>query len=68
MIFWVPQSGDIGLGISILSYAGNVQFGLIADALRVPDPDAVTARFREEFENVVLSVLLGHWLQSGDPN
>jgi WS/DGAT/MGAT family acyltransferase len=65
MIFWVPQSGDIGLGISILSYAGQVQFGLIADANRVPDPDEVTARFREEFENVVLSVLLGPYLQGG---
>jgi len=65
LIFWVPQSGDIGLGISILSYAGSVQFGLIADALRVPDPDAVTARFREEFERVVLAALLGPWLQRG---
>jgi len=65
LIFWVPQSGDIGLGISILSYAGNVQFGLIADALRVPDPDAVTARFCEEFERVVLAALLGPWLQRG---
>ena len=64
LIFWVPQSGDIGLGISILSYAGQVQFGLIADAGRVPDPDQVTARFREEFENVVLSVLLGPYLKS----
>jgi len=63
LIFWVPQSGDIGLGISILSYAGNVQFGLIADALRVPDPDAVTARFREEFERTVLAALLGPYLQ-----
>ena len=34
LIFWVPQSGDIGLGISILSYAGQVQFGLIADQAR----------------------------------
>ena len=65
LIFWVPQSGDIGLGISILSYAGSVQFGLIADALRVPDPDAVTARFREEFERVVLAALLGPYLQRG---
>ena len=65
LIFWVPQSGDIGLGISILSYAGQVQFGLIADAGRVPDPDQVTARFREEFENVVLSVLLGPYLKNG---
>jgi diacylglycerol O-acyltransferase / wax synthase len=64
LIFWVPQSGEIGLGISILSYAGQVQFGLIADAGRVPDPDQVTMRFREEFENVVLSVLLGPYLKN----
>ena len=65
LIFWVPQSGDIGLGISILSYAGHVQFGLIADQKRVPDPDQVTARFREEFEKLVLSVLLGPFLKNG---
>ncbi len=65
LIFWVPRSGDIGLGISILSYAGNVQFGLIADALRVPDPDAVTARFRDEFERAVLAALLGPYAQDG---
>ena len=65
LIFWVPQSGDIGLGISILSYAGQVQFGLIADQKRVPDPDQVTARFREEFEKLVLSVLLGPYLKKG---
>lgn len=65
LIFWVPQSGDIGLGISILSYAGMVQFGLIADHKRVPDPGAVTARFHEEFEKVVLALLLGAWLANG---
>ncbi len=65
LIFWVPQSGDIGLGISILSYDGQVEFGLIADAARVPDPDCVTARFRAEFESVVLSVLLGAYLEHG---
>jgi WS/DGAT/MGAT family acyltransferase len=65
LIFWVPQSGDIGLGISILSYAGQVQFALIADALRVPDPDEVTSLFRAEFEDVVLSVLMGPYLQGG---
>lgn len=63
MIFWVPQSGDIGLGISILSYAGQVQFGLIADHKRVPDPDAVAARFQDEFERVVLALLLGPYLR-----
>jgi WS/DGAT/MGAT family acyltransferase len=65
MIFWVPQSGDIGLGVSILSYAGQVQFGLIADHKRIPDPAAVTARFHDEFEKVVLSLLLGPDLRKG---
>ena len=32
LMFWVPQTGSIGLGISILSYQGKVHFGLIADA------------------------------------
>jgi len=64
MIFWVPQSGDIGLGISILSYAGQVQFGLIADYKRVPDPSALAVLFNEEFEKVVLTLLLGPYLSN----
>lgn len=64
LIFWVPQSGDIGLGISILSYAGQVQFGLIADHKRVPDPGAIAALFHEEFEHAVLALLLGPWLRA----
>lgn len=62
LIFWVPQSGDIGLGLSILSYAGQVQFGLIADVKRVPDAHEVTALFQQEFETLLLSVLMGPWL------
>lgn len=30
-MFWVPQAGDIGLGVSIVSYADRVQFGVVAD-------------------------------------
>ena len=44
-LFWVPQSGDIGMGVSILSYAGQVQFGLITDRGLCPDPERVIARF-----------------------
>jgi hypothetical protein len=36
--FWVPQSGGIGMGISILSYDGRIQFGVITDAGLVRDP------------------------------
>ena len=45
-LFWVPQSGDIGMGVSILSYAGQVQFGLITDRGLCPDPDRDHRRVR----------------------
>ena len=58
MLFWVPQSGDIGMGVSILSYAGQVQFGLITDAALTPDPEAIVSRFAEEFDQYLYYVLL----------
>jgi WS/DGAT/MGAT family acyltransferase len=67
MMFWVPQSGDIGVGVSILSYDGTVQFGLITDKKICKDPQAVIARFRPEFENLVHAVLLMPWDEEADP-
>ncbi|OJY89221.1 MAG: hypothetical protein BGP25_11855 [Lysobacterales bacterium 63-13] len=61
LMFWVPQSGSIGLGLSILSYNGRVHFGLIGDAKRVRDPGAVTKRFAAEFEKLVLIALMEDW-------
>ncbi|UXI69929.1 WS/DGAT/MGAT family O-acyltransferase [Tahibacter amnicola] len=61
LMFWVPQNGTIGLGLSILSYNGHVYFGLIGDAKRVDDPDAVVQRFGQEFEKLVLSTLMEDW-------
>jgi hypothetical protein len=59
MMFWVPQNGSIGMGISILSYDGQVFFGVITDRKLVPDPHQIIARFRPEFEKLVyLSLLL----------
>jgi hypothetical protein len=51
-MFWVPQSGDIALGASILSYAGQVQFGLMTDAGMVRDPERIVARFPGEIEKL----------------
>ena len=65
-MFWVPQSGDIGMGASILSYAGQVQFGLITDRGLCPDPERVIARFQPEFEKLVLTTLLAPWPRRGD--
>ncbi|MDX1625848.1 MAG: wax ester/triacylglycerol synthase family O-acyltransferase [Wenzhouxiangellaceae bacterium] len=60
MMFWVPQTGSIGMGISILSYDDQVFCGVITDNKLVPDPERIVARFGAEFENVLhLLMLLG---------
>jgi len=58
IMFWVPQSGDTGMGVSIMSYAGKVQFGLITDVGLTPNPDAVVRHFPEEFEKYLYYMLL----------
>ena len=50
VMFWVPQSGKLGLGISILSYAGEVLVGIATDAGLVPDPEKIVEDFTLEFE------------------
>lgn len=48
VMFWVPQSARLGLGISILSYAGEVMVGVASDAGLVPDPRAIVGAFHAE--------------------
>ncbi len=67
-LFWVPQSGDIGMGVSILSYAGNVQFGLMTDHKFVPDPQSIVDRFASEFDKLLMLVLMEPWERLGDPD
>lgn len=57
-MFWVPQSGDVGMGVSILTYDGQVQFGLITDQGMVPDPELIVANFAAEFEKLLWLVLM----------
>jgi WS/DGAT/MGAT family acyltransferase len=61
VMFWVPASGDIGMGVSILSYGGGVQFGLITDARMCPDPDEIVQRFRPEFEQLLYLAMMLPW-------
>ena len=66
-MFWVPASGDIGVGVSILSYGGGVQFGLITDQQLCPDPQAIIDRFEPEFEKVLWLTMMLPWQgQSAD--
>jgi diacylglycerol O-acyltransferase len=60
-MFWVPQSGHIGMGVSILSYGGGVQFGLITDKRLCPDPQKIIDRFEPEFEKLLVLALMLPW-------
>jgi WS/DGAT/MGAT family acyltransferase len=56
-MFWVPQSGGIGLGVSILTYEDSVEFGFIADSALVPDPQQMIDDFMAEFRSIQFAVL-----------
>jgi len=58
VMFWVPQSGDIGMGVSILSYRGGVQFGVITDSSLCPHPQRIIDAFQPEFERLLLTLAM----------
>jgi hypothetical protein len=58
LMFWVPQSGRLGLGVSILSYAGEVLVGMATDAGLVPDPESLVEGFHTELDDFMNLVRL----------
>ena len=60
-MFWVPASGDVGVGVSILSYGGGVQFALMTDAALCADPQSVIDRFEPEFQQLLMLSLMLPW-------
>ncbi len=50
ILFWVPQSGRAGMGVSIFSYCGNVTIGIATDANLVPEPAEIITRIHSQFE------------------
>jgi WS/DGAT/MGAT family acyltransferase len=65
-MFWVPASGDVGVGVSILSYGGGVQFGLITDEKLCPVPQQIIDRFEPEFEKLLWLSMMLPW--AGEPD
>ena len=53
VMFWVPCSGRLGLGVSVLSYAGEVRVGVAADERLVPDPAALVAAFHTALDELL---------------
>ncbi len=62
-MFWVPASGEIGVGVSILSYGGGVQFGLITDEALCPAPQAIVDRFEPEFDKLLWLTMMLPWAE-----
>jgi WS/DGAT/MGAT family acyltransferase len=58
-MFWVPRSGHIGLGISILSYNHNVIVGIASDEGLMPDPEVLLEGFEDEFNHLLELVQSG---------
>lgn len=47
---WVPQSGGLGMGISIISYNGNIMVGITTDVGLVPRPNDIVHNLYIEVE------------------
>jgi WS/DGAT/MGAT family acyltransferase len=57
VMFWVPCSGRLGLGVSVLSYAGEVRIGVAADERLVPDPTALVTAFHAALDDLVAAAV-----------
>ena len=53
LMFWVPRGGDIGLGLSILSYASDVYVGIATDVGLMPDPQAIVDAYQAELNDLL---------------
>lgn len=49
LMFWVPTPANLALGVSIISYAGEVFVGINTDANLIPDPAEIVSAFGDEF-------------------
>lgn len=45
LMAWVPKAGRLGLGVSVLSYAGEALMGVATDERLIPDPEALVRAY-----------------------
>lgn len=53
VLVWAPVSGDVALGVTLLSYAGSMRMGVSSDARVVKDPEAIVAAFEAVLERTL---------------
>jgi diacylglycerol O-acyltransferase / wax synthase len=49
LIVWVPSPANLSIGVSILSYAGDIILGIATDESMVADPERMIELFQLEF-------------------
>jgi diacylglycerol O-acyltransferase / wax synthase len=49
MMFWVPHTSTLGIGVSLLSYNNKAYLGVVTDAAVVQDPDNIINGFHHEY-------------------
>ena len=52
VMFWVPQRASIGLGLSLMSYAGSAKLGVISDTALLDEPQAFVEAFAAAFDEL----------------
>ena len=52
LMFWVPQPAGLAVGVSIISYAGQVTLGLACDASVIPDPERILQASQADYEEM----------------
>lgn len=48
LVFWVPHPATLGLGVSIISYAGEIRVGVRSDTAAIEDPGALARGIASE--------------------
>jgi diacylglycerol O-acyltransferase / wax synthase len=50
LMFWVPTPANLAVGVSIISYAGQVILGITTDEGLIPDPENILRSFYDELD------------------
>ncbi len=53
IVFWPPQTSHVGIGLSLLSYAGEITIGVSADTALMPQPRQLVEAFRAEIDTML---------------
>lgn len=65
LLFWVPTSGPVGVGLSVVSYAGQLNLGIMVDSQLVPDLERLRTLMNEELQNLRRTAPVLHEHASG---